>query len=93
MTKVSLFGTIMSFVWLELILDRPVDAAIAFTVGVNSMGDMGFLFWVGWLDPTIATTCQPTTGSRIYVISMSMEDERFGKILYRSTCESAAIYI
>ena len=33
LTKVSLFGTIMSFLWLELILDRPVDAAIAFTVG------------------------------------------------------------
>jgi hypothetical protein len=30
--EVSLFGTIASFVWLELVLDRPVDAAIAFTV-------------------------------------------------------------
>ena len=33
----------MSFVWLELVLDRPVDAAIAFTVGVNSMGETGFV--------------------------------------------------
>lgn len=31
-STVSLFGTIASFVWLELVLDRPVDAAIAFTV-------------------------------------------------------------
>ena len=32
LAEVSLFGTIASFVWLELVLDRPVDAAIAFTV-------------------------------------------------------------
>eukprot|EP00439_Symbiodinium_sp_Y106_P024278 s3358_g2.t4 len=31
-STVSLFGTIAAFVWLELVLDRPVDAAIAFTV-------------------------------------------------------------
>ena len=30
-SSVSLFGSIVSFVWLELVLDRPVDAAIAFT--------------------------------------------------------------
>ncbi|CAK9086603.1 unnamed protein product [Durusdinium trenchii] len=31
-SSVSLFGTIISFLWLELVLDKPVDAAIAFTV-------------------------------------------------------------
>ncbi|CAJ1333106.1 unnamed protein product [Effrenium voratum] len=31
-STVSLFATIVSFLWLELVLDRPVDAAIAFTV-------------------------------------------------------------
>ena len=48
-TKVSLFGTIMSFLWLELILDRPVDAAIAFTVGgeVNGSVESGNWFCFG----------------------------------------------
>lgn len=68
----------MSFLWLELILDRPVDAAIAFTVGVNSMGawkvETGFV--LGRLfRSNYCRTSQPTTGSRIH--SMSIEDERF----------------
>ncbi len=53
LTKVSLFGTIMSFVWLELVLDRPVDAAIAFTVGElnggNKKGGKWKLFFFGRL--------------------------------------------